>query len=241
MSSELESAKESSSEQISAQPEIGSISVRSRLTFALRRNIAMMLDLIIANSFMLLPAIVLGFRGGFRPDFGFFFDPSEALAQNGAAASIMFALLCTPLPLIYLRIFFKVFKNGKTPGESLAGIVSYSTQTGLSKWVCQLSYGLCQYLMFVFSLVASTYLSFIGACFFGMLLGSPRDELFDGTGWFILILWPLTIFLIWLLFHLSFSRKSYQALADYKMNAEVRPEMRQPQITASVEPSHEAL
>lgn len=75
------------------------------------------------------------------------FESLKFMAKYYGASIIGLALLATPLPIIYLRLFFKRIMKTPTLGETLAGITSYSIAPGFRGIVQESQYGLSQWLV----------------------------------------------------------------------------------------------
>jgi len=75
------------------------------------------------------------------------------LTKAYGASMIGLVLALTPLPIFYMRLFFKRLMKTPTPGEMIAGITSYSTAPGIEGVVQESLYGLAEYVISVFALV----------------------------------------------------------------------------------------
>lgn len=71
-------------------------------------------------------------------------DIVEFLTKAYGASMIGLVLALTPLPIIYMRIFFKRLMKTPTPGEMIAGVTSYSTAPGIEGVVQESLYGLAE-------------------------------------------------------------------------------------------------
>ncbi|MBP6745349.1 hypothetical protein KA344_08940 [bacterium] len=83
----------------------------------------------------------------------FSFDVVKFLSKSYGTTTIGLALVLTPLPIIYLRLFFKRLMKTPTPGETIAGITSYSTASGIEGVIQESLYGLSQYVISIFAAV----------------------------------------------------------------------------------------
>ncbi len=77
----------------------------------------------------------------------FSFDVVKFLSKSYGTTTIGLALVLTPLPIIYLRLFFKRIMKTPTPGETIAGITSYSIAPGFKGIMQESLYGLSQYVI----------------------------------------------------------------------------------------------
>ncbi|MBP6745348.1 hypothetical protein KA344_08935 [bacterium] len=75
------------------------------------------------------------------------FESLKFMAKYYGASIIGLVLICTPLPIIYLRLFFKRIMKTPTLGETIAGITSYSIAPGFRGIVQESQYGLSQWLV----------------------------------------------------------------------------------------------
>ena len=88
-------------------------------------------------------------------------DIVEFLTKAYGASMIGLVLALTPLPIIYMRLFFKKLMKTPTPGEMIAGITSYSTAPGIEGVVQESLYGLAEYVICLFALVFACIATFI--------------------------------------------------------------------------------
>jgi hypothetical protein len=120
---------------------------------ALVRGAGHVIDLF---SIALLALIPLLFHQGANfklPSVGFNNETIELITKSDGASSIGLVLALTPLPIIYLRLFFKRLMKTPTPGETIAGITSYSTASGIEGVIQESLYGLSQYVISIFAAV----------------------------------------------------------------------------------------
>ena len=87
-------------------------------------------------------------------------DIVEFLTKAYGASMIGLVLALTPLPIIYMRLFFKRLMKTPTPGEMIAGITSYSTASGIEGIVQESLYGLAEYVISIFALAAAGLATF---------------------------------------------------------------------------------
>ncbi len=80
-------------------------------------------------------------------------DVVEFFTKSDGSSTLSFALAISPLPLIYLRIFFKRIMKTATLGESIVGIASYATSPGIKGVLQESFFGLTQYLISAFAAV----------------------------------------------------------------------------------------
>lgn len=128
---------------------------------ALVRGAGHVIDLF---SIALLALIPLLFHQGANfklPSVGFNNETIELITKSDGASSIGLVLALTPLPIIYLRLFFKRLMKTPTPGETIAGITSYSTASGIEGVIQESLYGLSQYVISIFAAVFACIATFI--------------------------------------------------------------------------------
>lgn len=109
---------------------------------ALMRGTGHVIDLF---SIALVVLIPLFYHTAARVDFSF--DVLKFLSKSYGTTTIGLALVLTPLPIIYLRLFFKRIMKMPTPGETIAGITSYSIASGFKGIMQESLYGLSQYVI----------------------------------------------------------------------------------------------
>ncbi len=120
---------------------------------ALVRGAGHVIDLFSIALVALIPLIFHGGPNFYVPSIGFDNEAIELITKSDGASSIGLMLALTPLPIIYLRLFFKRLMKTPTPGETIAGITSYSTASGIDGVIQESLYGLSQYVISTFAAV----------------------------------------------------------------------------------------
>ncbi len=187
---------------------------------ACKRSLAMCLDLFGATAISCIPAVFqMGASGKPQGVFDCLLFMKDGLSSGGLGASLLVVLVFTPIPIVYWRIFFKAVMNGPTPGETIAGIVTYSTKAGLSKWANEIRWGLGQYLLLLISTICATALY---SLFFSLLTRllwphslDPVEEYPPMMLFVMLSTLPLMVAAIKVASHMSFSKKNYQSVLDF--------------------------
>ena len=127
---------------------------------ALVRGSGHVIDLFAIAFLALIPILYHHGANCGLPSIGFNSETLELITKSNGAASIGLILALTPLPIIYLRIFFKRIMKTPTPGETVAGITSYSTAPGIEGVIQESLYGLSQYVISIFALVFACIATF---------------------------------------------------------------------------------
>jgi hypothetical protein len=128
---------------------------------ALVRGSGHVIDLFSIALVALIPLIYHGGPNFYVPSIGFNSETMELISKSDSVSSIGLALALTPLPIIYLRLFFKRLMKMPTPGETIAGITSYSTASGIEGVIQESLYGLSQYVISIFAAVFACIATFI--------------------------------------------------------------------------------
>lgn len=191
---------------------------------AKRRTVALVVDWAISSGIVSIPIVFnLGTLPEFSASISFVQCLGHALAKDHVVL-VSLVLLLTPIPIIYLRLCFRVFMHSQTPGEMLMGLVTDFRRRNSSGWMNEILYGLAQYWYIFCSCVMGTiafYLAMMLIVVVWSVLISPwtvKSVLF-----FFLFLWPVFILHPLLLFHLRGSRRRFSANADRFLDLEVQP------------------
>ncbi len=191
---------------------------------ARRRTAALVVDWAISSGIVSIPIMFnLGTLPEFSASITFVQCLGHALAKDHVVL-VSLVLLLTPIPIIYLRLCFRVFMHSQTPGEMLMGLVIDFRRKNSSGWMNEILYGLAQYWYIFCSCLMGTiafYLAMMLIVGVLSLLISPwtvKSVLF-----FLLLLWPVCILQPLLLFHLSGSRRRFAVNADRFLDLEVQP------------------
>lgn len=120
---------------------------------ALVRGAGHVIDLFVVAFLTLIPLFYN--KGANSEPLFIIFDSKtiELITKPGGAGNIGLLLALTPFPIIYLRLFFKRLMKTPTPGETIAGITSYSTASGIEGVIQESLYGLSQYVISTFAAV----------------------------------------------------------------------------------------
>lgn len=165
---------------------------------ARKRALALLIDFVLISCIVLIP---LAFRTIFTSKFGPLFDVYAVI--------LGVILLITPLPIIYWRIFFKVFMRICTPGEQILGIASFARHPGSARWASEIGYALIQYSQIAMGLFAGamTYMAVIvlTQSYIGAMCAAP-----------------LIFFLPLYYGHFAASSQSYESSADIALAREVK-------------------
>ncbi len=182
--------------------------ISNRLSMSIRRSLALLVDLTIASLFCLTPTICQIFSGGILILNGDFLS----LAQKNAAASILFALMLTPLPLLYLRFVFKMWLHSNTPGERITGIINNGS--GQSMWSREQSCGLWQYVLVFFAALFSVLMTVLLASITMNI--SPGLKSLDTTGGLLCLIYaPLVFFVTLVAAYYPHAKSGYESTLDW--------------------------
>jgi len=165
---------------------------------ASKRALALMVDYIMISAIVLIP---LAFRTIVTSKFGPLFDVYAVI--------LGVILLVTPLPIIYWRLFFKVFMRVCTPGEQILGIASFSRHSGSALWASEIGYALIQYGQVAVGLI-------------GGFLIYYAVKLFTHSDIAALCAAPLVFFLPLYYGHFAATSKSHETSADTALAREVK-------------------
>jgi hypothetical protein len=132
----------------------------SRVPVAIKRGVGLSFDCLCVLLLAVIPVFVHYFTDARQ------FNPDVLLpdaAQHYTGSFLLFASLCTPLPLISLRFFCRIVMRSRTPGELLCGYYPVSKNAGPLTLVQHLSYGFLQYVMALAAVSLSTVLAALSA------------------------------------------------------------------------------
>lgn len=153
-----------------------SIAIRnkSRLARAFDRSITSVVDCVI---FSWLPFVLLWMIDGKMAANLIFENPASIQAISGRCAVLYFfcLLAITPLPLIYLRFFFRFVQHAASPGEALVGSRMIGTDATPS-WLFELKLAPSQY----FTLVIATAIAVGVSAYLVSLSGGGPPEVLVG-------------------------------------------------------------
>ena len=189
---------------------------------AKKRAAALVIDGIISSGIVSIPILFnLSTLPAFSASFGFVQRLGHALAKDHVVL-VSLVLLLTPIPIIYLRLCFRVFMNSQTPGEMLMGFVTEFKRNNSSRWMNEILYGVAQYWYVLCSFVLGSIAFFVGGTvlfgFFGMLI-YPLGKQF--TVVLCYLLWGACILHALLLCHFTSSQRTFAANADHLLGLEV--------------------
>ena len=191
---------------------------------AKRRTAALVVDWAISSGIVSIPILFnLGTLPEFSASFGFMQRLGHALAKDHVVL-VSLVLLLTPIPIIYLRLCFRVFMHSQTPGEMLLGLVTEFKRKNSARWMNEILYGLAQYWYILCSCALGTIAFFLAMMLIvGFLVVFISPWTIKAVFIFFYLLWPVCILQPLLLFHFSGSRRTFAAHADRFLDLEVQP------------------
>lgn len=224
----------------STDAEAVDISFDDRTVVASRRSLALLIDYAIVFAICATPGLYRIFAGVILETNNKVIQSfAHAAIHHGLAAAILFFLLATPIPIIYLRITFRTLLNRCTPGEHIAGVTTYAQGNSSNSWLQSSRSGFAQYLQ---AMLAFTIANLAVALF------TPLDvQISPFYNYAAILLWetlspilPLALFFIYFLsalltLNFSFSRKDYRSLIDRKLGIAVNLLKNKPAIAISAE------
>lgn len=189
---------------------------------AKKRAAALVIDGAISSGIVSIPILFnLSTLPAFSASFGFIQRLGHALAKDHVVL-VSLILLLTPIPIIYLRLCFRVFMNSQTPGEMLMGLATEFKRKRFNRWMNEIDYGCVQYFYVLCSGVLGTIAFFVVSTvlfgFFGMLI-YPLGIQFAAV--LCYLLWGVCILHSLLLCHFTSSQRTYAANADHLLGLEV--------------------
>ncbi len=191
---------------------------------AKRRTAALVVDWAISSGIVSIPIMFnLGTLPEFSASFGFVQRLGYALAKDHVVF-ISLVLLLTPVPIIYLRLCFRVFMRSQTPGEMLLGLAIELRRMNSDHWMNEILYGLAQYWYILCSCVMGTIAFYLAMMLIvGVLSVLISPWTVKSVLFFFFLLWPVCILHPLLLFHFSGSKRRFAANADRFLDLEVQP------------------
>ncbi len=196
--------------------------LRDNWRMAKKRAAALVIDGAISSGIVSIPILFnLSTLPAFSASFGFIQRLGHALAKDHVVL-VSLVLLLTPIPIIYLRLCFRVFMNSQTPGEMLMGFVTEFKRKRIRRWMNEIDYGCVQYFYVLCSSVLGTIAFFVVSMvlfgFFGMLI-YPLGRQFAAV--LCYLLWCVCILHSLLLCHFTSSQRTFAANADHLLGLEV--------------------
>ncbi|MFA7339699.1 MAG: hypothetical protein WC028_23155 [Candidatus Obscuribacterales bacterium] len=189
---------------------------------AKRRTAALVVDWAISSGIVSIPIM---FNLGTLPEFSASFDFMQRLYHAIAKDHVVLysvALLFTPVPIIYLRLCFRVFMRSGTPGEMLMGLMIDFRRKNSSGWMNEILYGLAQYCYVLCSCVLGTIAFFVATTvllgFFGQLIYSLGIQFGIVLCY---LLWAVCILHSLLLCHFTSSKQTFAVNAEHLLGLEV--------------------
>ena len=214
--------------------------LRDNWLMAKKRTAALVIDGAISSGIVSIPILFnLSTLPAFSASFGFIQRLGHALAKDDVVL-VSLILLLTPIPIIYLRLCFRVFMNSQTPGEMLMGLVMEFKRKNSSRWMNEILYGIAQYWYVLCSFALGTIAFWIAMmsllCFAGLfllLLVLPLLQKFEFIFSYLFWSWsfvsPLLFYSLWIasvfhalvLCHFTSSRSTFSVNADHLLGGEV--------------------
>jgi len=187
---------------------------------ARKRAAALMIDLGISSGIVSIPIFFnIGVLPRFAISFDFMRNLYHAISQDHVVL-LSIALLFTPVPLIYLRLCFRVFMHSRTPGETALGLVAeFRNHSGLV--MKEIFLGFAQYCYVLLSFVLGTFAYGLAMT---VLLGTIGFILLRfGSMAMVLsyLFWPVSIIHALVLCHFTSSRSTYSVNADHLLGLKV--------------------
>jgi len=189
---------------------------------AKRRTAALVVDWAISSGIVSIPILFnLGTLPEFSASFGFMQRLGHALAKDHVVL-VSLVLLLTPIPIIYLRLCFRVFMHSQTPGEMLMGLVIDFRRKRINRWMNEIDYGCVQYFYVLCSCVLGTIAFFVATTvlfgFFGQLIYSLGIQFGIVLCY---LLWGACILHSLLLCHFTSSKQTFAVNAEHLLGLEV--------------------
>ena len=189
---------------------------------AKKRTAALVIDWAISSGIVSIPIMFnLGALPQFSVSYNFMRHLGQALAKDHVVL-VSLVLLLTPIPIIYLRLCFRVFMHSQTPGEMLLGLVTEFRRKNSDRWTNEILFGLVQFWYILCSCVMGTFAFYVAMMLLmGVLFNSSSLWIAEFAGFLFWLLWPVCILHPLLLFHFTSSRSTFAVSFDHLLGLEV--------------------